>query len=248
MVYPPLIATREAASSVTLATVCDDYACDPKFRVSSGFACLIRVGESLILFDTASYAPTLIHNLACLGVDPARISHIVLSHLDSDHIGGLFGILEQARAAPVYIPASSPPSFVQKTLSHGSRVIEVSEPMEVCPGVTSTGELGPWIKEQSLVVTTGKGGAVIVGCGHPGIIEIARKVRGMGQVIYLLAGGFDTGSMTAYQVQALAAELRGLGVKRVAPCHCSGDTARAWLREEFGEDFVENGAGMTMEL
>jgi len=231
-----------------LATVCDDYVCDPRFRLSSGFACLIQMGECLILFDTGSYAPTLIHNLDCLGVDPAGISHIVLSHLDGDHIGGLFGILERARAASVYIPASSPPSFAQKIFSCATEVIKVSGPVEVCPGVTSTGELGPWIKEQSLVVSTGNGSTVVVGCGHPGIIQIARSVREMGQAIYLLAGGFDTGSMTAYQIQALAAELRDLGVKRVAPCHCSGDTARALLREEFGEGFVENGAGMTIEV
>lgn len=228
--------------------MCDNYAYHPRFRVSSGFACLIRAEANYILFDTGSYAPTLLHNMACLGVDPTRISHIVLSHLDGDHIGGLFGILEQAGTVSVYIPASSPPSFVKKIASHGAKVVKVSSAMEICPGVTSTGELGPWIKEQSLVIATKNGNAVMVGCGHPGIIEIVRKVMGMGGGIYLLAGGFDTGSMTAYQLQALAAELMRLGVRKVAPCHCSGDTARALLREEFGEDFVENGAGMTMEL
>ena len=116
------------------------------------------------------------------------------------------------------------------------------------PGVSSTGELGSWIKEQSLVVATRRGSAVLVGCGHPGIVEIVRKAMGMGHEVYLLAGGFDTGSMTAYQVRALAVTLLGLGVKMVAPCHCSGDTARALLAEEFGDEFVENGAGMTIEL
>ena len=55
----------------------------------------------------------------------------------------------------------------------------------------STGALGTFIKEQSLIIKTEKGLVVLVGCSHPGVDKILERVREMklGK-IYAIIGGF----------------------------------------------------------
>ncbi|MBX6742928.1 MAG: MBL fold metallo-hydrolase [Acetobacteraceae bacterium] len=58
-------------------------------------ATLVDTGRSLILFDTGNgtgRAPTvgkLIQNMRASGLDPARVTHVVISHFHGDHISGL---------------------------------------------------------------------------------------------------------------------------------------------------------------
>jgi 7,8-dihydropterin-6-yl-methyl-4-(beta-D-ribofuranosyl)aminobenzene 5'-phosphate synthase len=42
--------------------------------------------------------------------------------------------------------------------------------------------------------------------------------------------------------------LRGLGVKKVAPSHCTGDRVIAEFRGKYGEDFVAYGVGKVIEI
>lgn len=37
--------------------------------------------------------------------------------------------------------------------------------------------------------------------------------------------------------------MRDLGVRKAAPCHCTGDRATGMMAEEYGSDFVKVGAG-----
>ena len=46
------------------------------------------------------------------------------------------------------LPESFPRDFKDEVRAFGAEVIEVHEPMEICSGVHSTGELGSGIKEQ----------------------------------------------------------------------------------------------------
>jgi len=39
-----------------------------------------------------------------------------------------------------------------------------------------------------------------------------------------------------------------LGVRKVVPVHCSGDTARRLFKEAFGEDYVEAGVGSSIQF
>jgi 7,8-dihydropterin-6-yl-methyl-4-(beta-D-ribofuranosyl)aminobenzene 5'-phosphate synthase len=66
-----------------------------------GFACLLDCTAGRILFDTGRGA-TLLPNLAVLGIDPASIEAIVLSHGHDDHSGGLLPLLDKIGPRPVY--------------------------------------------------------------------------------------------------------------------------------------------------
>lgn len=50
---------------------------------------LVRSGADIVLFDTGTDAAGLLAALASAGVAPADVTHVVLSHMHPDHIGGL---------------------------------------------------------------------------------------------------------------------------------------------------------------
>ena len=73
-------------------------------------------------------------------------------------------------------------------------MIHLIEPLQICAGVFSTGELGSSIKEQSLIVETDAGLIVITGCAHPGIAEITATAKNLrNDKIRLILGGFHLG-------------------------------------------------------
>jgi len=235
-------------ATVAITILCDTYRYDPALGTSSGFSCLIQFGARTILFDTGVHSPTLLYNMQRLALDPQQINAIVLSHIDTDHVGGLFGILEKKRDVTVYIPSSFPAAFKEKVKSQGAEVVEICGPVEIFDGVQSTGELGTWIKEQSLILRTEKGVIIVVGCAHTGIVSIVEKVKEVADNgIYLVLGGFHLGGASVSEVNSIMKSLRELGVQKVAPCHCTGDSARKLLQEEYKEDFMVSGVGKRIE-
>ena len=108
--------------------------------------------------------------------------------------------------------------------------------------VRATGELGTAIVEQSLIVETDKGLVVITGCAPPGIVEIVRRAKVYG-VVYLVMGGFHLGDKSAREIETIIADLKRLGVRQVAPSHCTGDEAIQLFRAAFGADSILVGAG-----
>jgi 7,8-dihydropterin-6-yl-methyl-4-(beta-D-ribofuranosyl)aminobenzene 5'-phosphate synthase len=135
-------------------------------------------------------------------------------------------------------------------MSFGAEVEEVSEAKGLFTGVSTTGELGNGIKEQSLIVTSSQGLVVITGCAHPGVVNIVRKAKDMmaEKPVYLVIGGFHMSGASTHQIQSVIEGFRQLGVRKVAPCHCSGDETRKLFREEYGEDYIDTGAGKTITL
>ncbi|MDI6811690.1 MAG: MBL fold metallo-hydrolase, partial [archaeon] len=69
-------------------------------------------------------------------------------------------------------------------------------------------------------------------------VSILQEVRReFNEKIYLVLGGFHLGEVD------VSKDLRRLGVERVAPCHCTGNKAIAFLEREYGNDFIRNGVG-----
>ena len=79
---------------------------------------------------------------------------------------------------------------------------------------------------------------------HPGIAEMVRRAQeaAPGKVA-LAMGGFHLGGADQWQIKDIIAELRRLGVRRVAPCHCSGERARRMLAVAFGPNCTLPGVG-----
>jgi len=110
-----------------------------------------------------------------------------------------------------------------------------SRSTEISPGIYSTGALGTFPKEQSLVVKTKNGNIVITGCAHPGLEKILQAARKLGQ-IYGVLGGFHGFSEFA--------ELEG--IQFIGPCHCTQYTEQ--IKQKYAAQFKQIGAGSVIEV
>lgn len=253
--------STKAAEGLTITVLYDNNEHDERadkrhpLETAWGFSCLVEGLEETILFDTGGDGAMLLRNMRTLGIDPRDVDVVVISHVHGDHVGGLSGFLEENAdrrhpgAITVYLPHSFPESIKDATRETGAELVEVHKPVEICERVFSTGELGDWIKEQSLVIETSRGLVVITGCAHPGVVNIVRRAKELvGEEVHLVLGGFHLGGASETEIAGIVEEFQRLGVQKVAPCHCSGDVARELFREAYGEDFIPAGVGSQLEV
>ncbi len=231
-------------NDLTITVVYDNNPYKQGLQTAWGFSCVISGAEKTILFDTGGDGPILLGNMEKLEVEPKSIDIVVLSHIHSDHTGGLNSFLEKNSGVVVYLPKSFPKKFKDKILSFGSKIIEVEQSLEICKNVYSTGELGALLKEQSLIVRTDKGLIVITGCAHPGIVKIVNSAKDLlSDDILLVMGGFHLEWSTKGGIEKIISAFKQIGVRYVGPSHCSGDKARNLFEKNFGENYINIGAG-----
>lgn len=229
---------------MTLTVLFDNYRYHPGLRTGWGFAAWLEYGGRVVLFDTGANGAALLANMAALGLDPKAVEMVVLSHIHGDHTGGLAGLLAVNPQVTIYLPQAFPSRFKAQVRAGGARVVEVDAPAEILPGLWSTGQMGADIVEQALVVRTALGLIVVTGCAHPGIDQMVARAKEVGKAqVHLVMGGFHLGGASQARVDEIIATFRSLGVQQVAPCHCTGDKARALFREAYGQDFLAIGAG-----
>jgi 7,8-dihydropterin-6-yl-methyl-4-(beta-D-ribofuranosyl)aminobenzene 5'-phosphate synthase len=216
-----------------------------------GFSALIEFGGHQVLFDTGADKLVLEHNATALGVDLTTIDTLVLSHEHCDHIGAVTSALH--KNLDVFYPASFSVLFQREVEEKPARAPwrahPVSLPAEIVPGITSTGELGKEIVEQALIIRGFAGPMLITGCAHPGIVEIARVATDLaGEPLHLVLGGFHLYKKNGAAVEEIAAALKRLGVKRIAPCHCTGIAAMKVLQNSFGDASIDVKVGSELVL
>ncbi len=245
----PTAMPTAAPSGVTVTILYDNNESDPRLETAWGFSCLVEGLEKTILFDTGGDASLLLRNMRALEIAPQDVDVVVISHIHNDHLGGLAGFLEENPAVTVYLPQSFPENIKSASRKAGAEVVEVHSPVEICKHALSTGELGDSIQEQSLVLETAQGLVVITGCAHPGVVNIVRRAQELaGEEVALVLGGFHLGGASEAEIASIVEDFRRLGVRRVAPCHCSGDVARRLFGETYGEDFIPAGVGSRLEV
>lgn len=193
-----------------------------------GFSALLEIdGAPRILFDTGGSGAVLLGNMQRLGLSPGDVEAIFLSHAHFDHTGGLSAVLDANPSVRVF----APPSL--RGIRRAREVVYLPEQRELWPGVWSTGELGG--VEQSLVVRTGGGVAVVVGCAHPGlgaILDVASRIERPRAAI----GGFHG-----------FADLDLLeGMEHICPTHCTQRKDEILAR--FPDRAVPGGVGLVLDL
>jgi len=157
--------------------------------------------------------------------------------------------------------------------SLGARFKLAKEPIHVTDNIVTTGEVpmitdfeqiddGLFVREdsgwqpdkllddQALVVKTGAGLVVILGCAHRGMINTlyhARQLTGVEKIHAVIGGSHLIGVSEERLWQTIDA-LRGLGIQRMGLCHCTDLPTASLLAQEFGECFFFNKAGSVIEL
>ncbi len=233
------------SASVRLTILYDNTTEDPRLTVEWGFAALVEYKGHTVLFDTGLDG---LGNMEVLGVAPESIEAIVLSHEHGDHTGGLQDLLATGIHPHIYIPAAMAGKITQAQRDQYT-VVDVSDPVEIVPGMFSTGEISGSVPEQGLVVKTPEGIVVITGCAHPGIVKIVeRSSEIVDGEIAIVVGGFHLGNYNASQIDAIIADFRSMGVKQVTPTHCTGEEQIAQIAEAYGENYIPGGAGQVIVI
>ena len=174
----------------------------------------------------------------------------------------------------IYLPESFPQYIKDKVNDAGAEFIAVHKQIEICKNVYSTGELGNYIKEQSLIINTSKGLVLITGCAHYGIVKVIRKAKEISnrnfienrQVIkegnkinnnlnqkimngiYLVLGGFHLCNKNTSQIEKILEGVKKENVQKVAPSHCSGNLARQLFKEKYKDNFLLIGVGRKIKV
>lgn len=241
-------AASATPGQVQITIVYDNTAVEPDLAAEWGFSAWIEYGDHTVLFDTGADGSSLLGNMAKLGLDAKEIDVVILSHMHGDHTGGLLALLDTGTHPVVYVPAAIDRSF-KGLVSGRTELVEIDEPVEILPGLHSTGALGTSVVEQSLAIETSLGTVVVTGCAHPGILSIVHVARNLvDDEIALVLGGFHLGNARPASLDRIVEGFRDYGVKRVSPTHCTGEAAIAKFAEEYGADYVAGGAGRVYRI
>ena len=219
---------------------------DKKLHIGWGVSFLI---DDRILFDTGENGQWLIENINNLGIDVAEIEAAVISHDHWDHSGGLPEILQANKGLKVYGCENFSADLKKKITSGNGVFVALDDVSEILPGIYSTGAIagayaGRRITEQALVIKTNKGISVLTGCAHPGIIKMLGVVRRIfpagkpGHNFYLVAGGFHLMEESPLFIRQVADDFKKVGIKKVAPMHCSGSKAEEVFHEIYQQNFL----------
>ena len=182
-----------------------------------------------------------------MGLDPDKIDLIFLSHKHKESAGGLALLLRKMSDPCVYYLPDVPRDIGKEVKNRGGVANAVRDAAEILPGVFTTGRMGIMLREQALVINTAEGLVIVTGCAHPGIVEVIEESkRIVGSEVDLVFGGFHLAKQEESRLEHIVREFRRLGVRRVGPCHCTGEKACELFKKEYKEDFLALGAGAEM--
>ncbi len=211
-----------------------------------GFSCLIN---GSLLFDTGKSFEILSQNMQFLGIEPQGIKKIVISHNHNDHYGGLHDLLGKiAPGAEVFGTGDFMARLHGKPF--GAILHSIEKTIEIGRGIYALEPIpcsytGGKLLETVVVLAKANEICIITGCAHPGLKIIVDKVKAVfpGKRIGLLMGGFHLFDTKNSELEEIAAYLKESGVGKVAPVHCTGKSSIEYLRNAFGAEFLEGGAG-----
>ena len=243
--------TKKAkADDIQITIIYDNVPYKQGLRTDWGFSCLVEGLDKTILFDAGRYDDIFLSNLSKLNLDLNRIDELFLSHDHPDHVGGVMKVLDARPDINISLVESFPWGFKKAIGKGGGQVRETDCPCTISAKCLSTGEMNSAVKnEQALIIPTDQGSIILTGCAHPGVVDIVEQTKTITrQDILLVAGGFHLLMDDASSIRKKAQRLKQLGVRNVAPSHCTGGEAIGILAEVFGNRFLESGVGRVLTV
>jgi 7,8-dihydropterin-6-yl-methyl-4-(beta-D-ribofuranosyl)aminobenzene 5'-phosphate synthase len=104
--------------------------------------------------------------------------------------------------------------------------------------------------DQSLILETGRGLVIILGCCHAGLVNTLEHVTYLTgrRDIYAVVGGTHLGFCGQEQLEMTISTLKGWKVQKVAASHCTGFAASIRLSREMPKEFQRALVGYTLEV
>jgi 7,8-dihydropterin-6-yl-methyl-4-(beta-D-ribofuranosyl)aminobenzene 5'-phosphate synthase len=108
------------------------------------------------------------------------------------------------------------------------------------------------LDDQALILNVaGKGLVVLTGCGHAGVVNIARYAQLLtgGEPLHAIVGGFHlNGPIFEPLIPRVLDDLAELSPDWLVPAHCTGWRAQHAMSARFGEAYVPNTVGTSLHL
>ena len=240
------------AGNIQIRIIYDNkLACD-KFKAAWGFACLIKLPDHTILFDTGGDAEIFISNLKAMNIDISTIDSVMISHDHWDHNAGMEALFNLNSKLQLYIIKSFSDKTKAIAESAGVKTLFATEPTAITPGALTTGEMAtnrPDLFEHSLILRTDKGSIIITGCAHSGIVEVIERCKALiADDILFVIGGFHLVESSEAEISEIIDRCKQYDIRFMAPCHCTGDNAIEMFRKSLGKRFISIGAGTVINI
>jgi 7,8-dihydropterin-6-yl-methyl-4-(beta-D-ribofuranosyl)aminobenzene 5'-phosphate synthase len=272
-----------------IAILSDNCVDNHNTRAEHGLAFWIETEDQCLLFDTGQ-GLVLEDNAQVLDLDLDAVDTVVLSHGHYDHTGGLPALLHRtggdiriiahpAAFSPKYKRAGAgtryigiPPALLEVLLGLSNPPVSTPLPLEVAPGIWSTGEIprthpeetstegfctdvqgvddDPLLDDQAVFFDTSRGIVVLLGCAHAGLINTLDHVRRLaqGRPIHAVLGGTHLRSASPSRLAWTLEELKFFSLQRVVAMHCTGPQATAALWNAFPGICSPGGTGMSFDF
>ena len=171
------------------------------------------------------------------------------------------------REAPPHRSIGIPRAGKQALQGGGRHVIWTAQPSEIIPGVWVTGEIpritkfedvgGPFYldrncaqpdplsDDQALYIESARGSVVLLGCAHAGVVntlEYVSRITGQRR-IHAVLGGMHLLRASRKRIEATGDALERFKVRVIAPGHCTGAAAVAYLWNRFPSRVKECATG-----
>jgi len=230
--------------------------CGENSRLTSGwgFSAWINFSNKNILFDTGADGNVLLKNMREMNLNPGELDLIFISHVHSDHTGGLSSLIKKIRPGiPVYIPEADSNAITKQIPE--MHFAGVKSFAELERNIWTTGSLkgiykGNEISEQSLILKCSQSLLIVTGCSHPGIENIADAAKRIfpETCIDLIAGGFHLMMHKDSEYINCSLALKNYRVMNIAPSHCITTNGTEIFRNEWQTNFIELYLGGTYKI
>jgi len=211
-----------------------------------GFSAFVESGGKNILFDTGA-SGLFIENAKKLGVGLGKTDFLVISHGHWDHTGGVQDFIKRFDTKGMTLIAH-PGAFGSEKKEFKGCVFS-DKPVEFTPGAIFLGEVartyedaGSGNKDDSAAVfKTEKGGVLVTGCSHSGVLNLAKAAEKEVGHIHAIIGGFHLGDASAERLECIISGFKELDIGELRPGHCTGDTAIAEMEQGLGARRITTG-------
>lgn len=209
-----------------ITIIYDNTAFRDDLEADWGFSALVKTRMHELLFDTGGSGRILLSNMKKLGIDPARIDDVFISHAHHDHTGGLSAFLDHRPQARVWVPRSF------RGVKHAREVVEITNAQKLYEGIYSTGELEGI--EQSLCLDTPRGIVILAGCSHPQMARIIAAAAQFGRVFGIIGG------LHGNRPESLK------HLNLICGTHCT--QYKREIKALYPDQYIEGGAGRVIEI
>jgi 7,8-dihydropterin-6-yl-methyl-4-(beta-D-ribofuranosyl)aminobenzene 5'-phosphate synthase len=292
-IHPHRIIEMKQIGALKITTLAENYAFGRGIG-QWGLSLLLELMDAegdqrKVVLDTGMNGEALFHNAKVIKEDFSDVDCIVLSHGHYDHTATTTEIVKASGGVKVY---GHPHTFTERISENrvgkrrridppkgqgigaieaaGGIVVLTENPVEVVPGLSTTGEVKRrsfekgsvpsnqtrWIRmvdgeeTDDLILddlalwteVSGVGPWVITGCAHAGPVNTLLQVQELSgfDKIFGFIGGTHLIGRPDDYIQSTIEEITKFRPKLISPCHCTGFKATARFWEAFPEEFVLN--------